>query len=132
MPNYEIMLILDPKEDIKVAEQLSKDVFGSDVKKFEKLDRTELAYPINNSTTGTYILMNVETEGRNIKEFTRKVNINKSIWREMIINVDEEKANKIAKPRKPFENRNNRGPRKPSSFVRRESKPTTAPKATNE
>ena len=130
MPNYEIMLILDPKEDIKLAKQLSEDVFGKGIKKFEKLDNTELAYPINNSTTGTYILMDVETEGENIKEFTRKVNITKTVWREMIINIDEEKANKIAKPRKPFENRNNRGPRRPSSFVRRDNKPT--PKATNE
>ncbi|WKX02704.1 30S ribosomal protein S6 [Candidatus Mycoplasma mahonii] len=102
MPNYEIMLIIDPKDDIKNVEQLAKDTFSNDIKKFEKLDRTELAYSINNSKTGTYILMDVNTSGENIKEFTRKVNLIKNVWRQLTINIDEEKANKIAKPRKVF------------------------------
>ncbi len=130
MPNYEIMLILDPKEDIKIAEQIAKDAFKGGIKDFKKLDQTELAYPINNSTTGTYILMNVETEGSNIKEFTRKINITKTVWRDMIINIDEEKANKIAKPKKPFERRTN-GPRKPSSFVKK-SEASPAKPSSNE
>ncbi len=130
MPNYEIMLILDPKEDIKIAEQIAKDAFKGGVKKFEKLDRTELAYPINNSTTGTYILMDVNTDGENIKEFTRKINITKTIWRDMIVNIDEEKANKIAKPVKPYE-RKGGAPRKPSSFVAR-PKPAAKKPESNE
>ena len=99
MPNYEIMLILDPKSDISVANTIAKDVFGQGVKKSEKMDRTELAYKINNSNTAIYMLMNIDTEPQNIAEFNRKINITKDIWRALVINLDEEKANKIAKPR---------------------------------
>ncbi len=120
MPKYEIMLVIDPKSDIKVAEELAKSVFAGGVKKIEKLDRTELAYPINNSTTATFLIMDIDTDAQNIKEFTRKVNIQKSIWRNLAVNLDAEEgkrnksaiAAKKAAERKPFERRSfNRGPR---------------------
>jgi len=79
MPKYEIMLILDPKEDVKVADTIAKDAFGSSFPGFTKMDRTELAYPINNSTTATYLLVEFEADGQNVSEFTRKVNISKTI-----------------------------------------------------
>ena len=101
MPKYEIMLILDPKEDVKVANKIAKDAFGSSFKEFTKMDQTELAYPINNSTTATYLLAEFDADSKGVAEFTRKVNITKSIWRQLIINLSEEKSNKIAKPRKP-------------------------------
>lgn len=101
MPKYEIMLILDPKEDIKIANTIAKDAFGSSFSGFEKMDRTELAYPINNSTTATYLLSEFEADSKGVAEFTRKVNITKSIWRQLIINLSEEKSNKVPRPRKP-------------------------------
>ena len=99
MPNYEIMLILDPKSEIAIADTIANEVFGSGVKKSEKMERTELAYTINNSNTAIYMLMNIDTEASNISEFNRRVNITKDIWRALVINIDEEKANKIVKPR---------------------------------
>ena len=108
MPKYEIMLILDPKEDIEIANKIAKDAFGSSFKEFIKMDQTELAYPINNSTTATYLLTEFETDGKDVAEFTRKVNITKSIWRQMVINLTEEKSNKIAKIRKPRFSRPNK------------------------
>ena len=88
MAKYEIMLILDPKEDINVAKKISDEIFKN--AKFEKLEKTELAYEINKSKTGTYILINVESNGDEIKEFTRKTNIVKTIWRSLVINLDTE------------------------------------------
>ena len=88
MAKYEIMLILDPKEDINVAKKISGEIFKN--AKFEKLEKTELAYEINKSKTGTYILINVESNGDEIKEFTRKTNIVKTIWRSLVINLDTE------------------------------------------
>lgn len=92
MAKYEIMIIADPKEDVKTIETMVKDIFGTGMKKFTKMDRTELAYPINKSNTATYILVDAETTGEAIKEFTRKVNITKTIWRQLAINLDSERA----------------------------------------
>ncbi|NQZ65703.1 MAG: 30S ribosomal protein S6 [Mycoplasmatales bacterium] len=103
MANYEIMMIIDPKKDIKEIEQFTNEIFKDGVKKFTKMDRTNLAYPINKSNTAQYVLVNVETEGDFIKEFTRKVNINKSIWRQLVINLDSERAVDSLKNMKKFE-----------------------------
>jgi len=106
MPKYEIMLIVDPSTDGKVVEKIAKDTFKGSVK-FEVMERTELAYEINKSKTGKYLMINVETEGENIKEFTRKVNIEKSVWRYLVVNKAEEekllKATKAPRVRKPRE-----------------------------
>lgn len=92
MANYEIMVIVDPKEDLATVEKLAKDVFGNDFEKFTKMDKTDLAYPINKSNTAQYALIFANTTGENIKEFTRKVNITKTIWRQLAINLDTERA----------------------------------------
>lgn len=92
MPKYEIMIIVDPNKDINETKSFIENIFGNDIQKFEKLDRTELAYPINKSNTAQYVLMEVTTDPSNVKEFIRKVNIEKTIWRELVINLDTEKA----------------------------------------
>ncbi|QGZ97213.1 30S ribosomal protein S6 [Mycoplasma sp. NEAQ87857] len=92
MFKYEIMTIVDPKADVKVVENLLSEVFAEGVKKVEKLERNELAYEINKSKHAQYVLALVETEGENIAEFTRKANIIKEIWRNLVINLDTEKG----------------------------------------
>lgn len=103
MAKYEIMIIVDPKEDIKTVETMVKDVFGSGLTKFTKMDKTELAYPINKSNTAQYVLVDAETTGEQIKEFTRRVNITKTIWRQLAINLDSERAVDSLKNMKKFE-----------------------------
>ncbi|MGZ9414647.1 30S ribosomal protein S6 [Mycoplasma sp. 1012] len=101
MAKYEIMLILAPTEDVALAEKIAKEVFSNGVKSVEKLDRTELAYPINKSKTGIFVLMNVESEESKIAEFVRKTNIQKTIWRSLVVNLDTEKGlNRKVKPKK--------------------------------
>ncbi len=90
MAKYEIMLVLDPKADKTSAETIAKEVFAKGIQEFKKLDNTDLAYEINGSMTGQYFLMNVETEGKNIQEWNRRVNITKTIWRNLVINLDNE------------------------------------------
>lgn len=97
MSEYEIMLILDPKADIKIVETLAHDIFKNNVKYVKKYDRTQLAYPINGSTTGLYILASINADSQLIQEFTRKANINQSIWRYVVINMDSERDHKIKK-----------------------------------
>lgn len=103
MAKYEIMIIVDPKADLKEIESFTKEIFENGLTKFTKMDKTDLAYPINKSTTAQYILIDAEVEGDVIKEFTRRVNINKSIWRQLAINLDTERAVSSLENMKKFE-----------------------------
>ncbi|WP_036452838.1 30S ribosomal protein S6 [Mycoplasma buteonis] len=104
MIKYEIMSIVDPKAETSVVENLLKEVFGEGVKSVEKLENNELAYEINKSKHGQYVLALVEAEGSKIAEFTRRSNIIKEIWRVLVINLDSEKGLN-AKPKKQFNKR---------------------------
>lgn len=101
MNKYEIMLILDPNSDEKNISELVNSTFKDKDFKIEKLERTELAYEINKSKTGKYMLINAKASGEEINEFTRKANIAKNIWRMISINLDTEKGlNRKAKPKR--------------------------------
>ncbi|CAM9138824.1 30S ribosomal protein S6 [Mycoplasma marinum] len=89
MAKYEIMLVLDPKADSSIIEKQSKEVFGG-AASVKKLEITDLAYEINKSNTGQFFLLSVETEGSNIQEWNRRSNIVKEIWRNLVINLDNE------------------------------------------
>ncbi|TQC54170.1 30S ribosomal protein S6 [Mycoplasmopsis mucosicanis] len=99
MHKYEIMMILDPKANHEIGFELVESVFGkSNISKAEKLENTNLAYPINHSTQGQYLLIEVNSESKLIAEFVRRSNISKEIWRQLVINLDSEKG--FGKPRK--------------------------------
>ena len=116
MTKYEIMLIIDPKTEIELVNKLCKDVFKEELTSFSKMERTELAYPINKQTSAIYAFVKVETDDTDkIKEFKRRVLITKHIWRELIINMDTEVG--IGKKPKKF-----RG-RMPREYKPREYKP---------
>ncbi|MBG0730687.1 30S ribosomal protein S6 [Mycoplasma sp. 'Moose RK'] len=101
MPKYEIMVILDPKAESSVLENLFSTVFGNQAaKKLQKLELTNLAYPIKKSLTGQYFLANLLIQTDLIDEFIRRANITKTVWRYLIINLDSEKGfGKKPKPR---------------------------------
>ncbi|VDR42507.1 30S ribosomal protein S6 [Mycoplasmopsis caviae] len=93
MHKYEIMMILDPKSDASKSISLVESIFKkSNIKKAEKLERTDLAYPINGSLKAQYLLFELEAESNLIAELTRRVNISKEIWRHLVINLDTEKG----------------------------------------
>lgn len=101
MSKYEIMLIIDPNSDEKNVSEIANSTFKSKDLKIEKLERTELAYEINKSKTGSYFLITVAAIGEEINEFTRKANIAKNIWRMLSVNLDSEKGlNRKVKPKK--------------------------------
>lgn len=132
MSNYEIMLILDPNSDEKIIFELAKSTFKSEAK-IEKLERTELAYEINKSKTALYFLVNVQSSGQEINEFTRKVNITKNIWRILSINLSTEKGlNRKVKPKKFKKNINfSKKPRENNKNPRNEKVNTNPKQSTN-
>ncbi|WP_127942879.1 30S ribosomal protein S6 [Mycoplasma sp. ATU-Cv-703] len=98
MPKYEILLIVDPKADSKQTENLAQEVFKTGSYQISPFEKNQLAYPINNSLTAKYILINIETDGSNIAEFTRRANLNKNVWRYLVVNLDQEKTDRKPRP----------------------------------
>ncbi|AJC49800.1 30S ribosomal protein S6 [Mycoplasma flocculare] len=93
MPKYEIMTILDPKAEMSVLDNLLKTVFGQNsTEKLQKLEITNLAYPIRKAKTAQYFLVNLAAPSKLIGEFVRRANITKVIWRYLIVNLDSEKG----------------------------------------
>lgn len=101
MSKYEIMIMIDPKQDVEVVSSLIKEVFAKPAQKIEKLPISELAYEINKSKTAQYVLVHVDANGDEIKEFRRKANILKTIWRYLAINLDSEKG-LVKKPKSKY------------------------------
>lgn len=95
MAKYEMMLIVDPsltKEDNGALLWELKELFKENSVKIEKEDiwwDKKLAYKINNSERGFYILLDLEMDGKLIKELSKTINLNKNIWRYMFVRKED-------------------------------------------
>ena len=93
MANYELMLIVEPSladdwEREKSFWEL-KALFKKNSVEIEKEDiwwDKKLAYKINGSERGFYILYDLNMDGKLIKDLSKTMNLNKSIWRYMFVN----------------------------------------------
>ena len=88
MRKYEILVLLRPnlKADVKskTIDKAEKLIGGKIVKK-EEWGLKKLAYPIKKEVEADYILYYVETEGENVIEYRKMVNISKEIMRTLIL-----------------------------------------------
>ena len=89
MANYELMFIIDPslsEEDKTSRIDNFKSIiekFSAKIEKEEVIGEQKLAYKINKSTTGFYILLDLEMNGEEIKNISKEINLEKTIWRYM-------------------------------------------------
>lgn len=95
MTKYELMLILNPlsneTERTGVLDEL-KNALNQAEAKIEKEDvwwEKKLAYKINSSTTGFYVLYTLEIDGNALKNLTHVMNLNSGIWRHMFVRLDK-------------------------------------------
>jgi small subunit ribosomal protein S6 len=94
MTNYELMLIIDPtlsEEDRNASLSELKELFEKNSVTIAKEDvwgDKKLAYKINKSDRAYYILMNLELDGKLIKEISKTMNLNKGIWRYMFTKIE--------------------------------------------
>ncbi|MCP4524264.1 MAG: 30S ribosomal protein S6 [Candidatus Gracilibacteria bacterium] len=94
MANYELMLIVNPTlTDEERAESINelKALFEKNSVKIEKEDiwgDKKLAYKINKSERGFYILYTLEMDGTLIKTMSPSINLNRNIWRYMFTKVE--------------------------------------------
>jgi len=90
MANYEMMVILDPSSEEARTQSLEelKTLFKTHSIKIENEDvwgDKKLAYQINKSDRGFYTLFDLDMDGKVIKEISKTINLNKSIWRYMFV-----------------------------------------------
>lgn len=96
MRNYEIMFIVRPtltEEEIKTVAKTFENVLsenGANVTNFKELGQKELAYEINDFTTGYYFLINLEANNdKAIREFDRLALISKDVVRHLITKLED-------------------------------------------
>lgn len=89
MANYELMMIVNPtisEEDRNKSIDEVKELFKTNSIKIEKEDvwgDKKLAYKINKSDRGFYILFDLDMDGKIITTVSKTINLNQNIWRYM-------------------------------------------------
>ncbi|MBS9775365.1 30S ribosomal protein S6 [Candidatus Gracilibacteria bacterium] len=95
MKQYELMLILSPsisEEDRNESLAHLKSILetnGATIKKEDVWGEKKLAYKINTSSTGYYVLMDLELDGTKIKPISKEMNLDKNIWRYMFAKLED-------------------------------------------
>ncbi|MGB2111032.1 MAG: 30S ribosomal protein S6 [Patescibacteria group bacterium] len=94
MANYELMLIIDStlteeQRNESISElKASFEKFSVNVEKEDVWGDKKLAYKINKSDRGFYILYDVNLDGKIIKDISKEINLNRSIVRYMFTRKD--------------------------------------------
>lgn len=94
MAKYELMLIVNPsisEADRNTSLENVKNALTNAGAKIEKEDvwwDKKLAYKINSSDRGFYVLFTLEMNGKSIVEITKLMNLDLNIWRHMFVRQD--------------------------------------------
>jgi len=94
MANYELMLILNPSVDEAERETSLKDLKALLKTKKAKVESEDvwgekkLAYKINKSETGYYVVMNITIDGTALKSLSNPMNLDQNLWRYMFVKQD--------------------------------------------
>ena len=96
MNKYEIMFIVkatmesaDVKKSAETYKNLIETLKGK-VVEAKELGEKKLAYPIKKELNGYYYVMQVEANKEAIQEFDRKIRLDETILRHLIIRREEE------------------------------------------
>lgn len=94
MAKYELMLILNPSvseaDRTSSLDNLKKSLADAGAK-IEKEDiwwDKKMAYKINSSDKGFYVLYTLELDGKSIVSLTKQMNLDLTIWRHMFVKLD--------------------------------------------
>lgn len=95
MRKYELMLILNSsisEEDRNNSLSELKNLLTSNEVKIEKEDiwwDKKLAYKINKSDRGFYVLFSLDMDGKLIKDLSKSINLDKNIIRYMFAKLED-------------------------------------------
>ncbi len=91
MVNYELMLIINPslsEDENKSVLESVKSTLAEESAKITKEDiwgEKKMAYKINKSEKGFYVLFELEMDGTSIEKINGIFNLNQDIWRYMFV-----------------------------------------------
>ncbi len=91
MANYEMMAIVNPtvsEEERNASIDELKALLEKNSVKIEKEDvwgDKKMAYKINKSDRGFYILYDLDMDGKLISSLSKTINLNTNIWRYMFV-----------------------------------------------
>ncbi len=95
MNTYELMMILNPALSEADRSNLVSEIetelsnHGAVIANADHWGVRDLAYLINRSSTGYYILYTLESSGRSFFDVTKDFNIKKDIWRFMFVKLEK-------------------------------------------
>ncbi len=96
MNKYELMFIVKTTMETEAASVLAnnyKKVITDEkgtVTNFKDMGQRKLAYTINKQVNGFYYVINFNATAETVKELDRRLGLDESILRHMIIRLDEE------------------------------------------
>jgi small subunit ribosomal protein S6 len=134
MRTYEVMMIVRP--DV-VEDELDKLVTtieghigtaGGTLKNTERMGKRRLAYEVRGFNDGTYVLFNVEGEGKIIAEVERRMRVTEPVIKFITVRVDEEQK-RLDKVKKLRASRQRRPPAPPAEPVPAAEAAPTGPEA---
>lgn len=91
MANYELMAIIDPSLSETDRNELINELKSNLEKNSAKVEKEDvwgdkkMAYKINKSDRWFYILYELDMDGKQIKDLSKTINLNKNIWRYMFV-----------------------------------------------
>ncbi len=95
MRKYELMMITDPTLSDADRKNLLKEVTdelahqNAKVVTDDQMGVKTLAYKINKSATGYYVLYTLETAGGDFFDIIKSFNLKKAIWRHMFVRLED-------------------------------------------
>lgn len=91
MANYELMAIIDPSLSEADRNELINELKSNLEKNSAKIEKEDvwgdkkMSYKINKSDRWFYILYELDMDGKQIKDLSKTINLNKNIWRYMFV-----------------------------------------------
>lgn len=91
MANYELMAIINPnlsedERNILIGElKSSLEKNSAKIEKEDVWGDKKMAYKINKSDRWFYLLYELDMDGKQIKDLSKTINLNKNIWRYMFV-----------------------------------------------
>lgn len=95
MANYELMAIVNPTISEDERNTLIAELKAALEKNSAKIEKEDIwgdkkmAYKINKSDRWFYILYELDMDGKQIKDLSKTINLNKNIWRYMFVKKED-------------------------------------------
>ena len=93
---YEVLFIINPNVEEKDVDALVTQLSdiatnqGAHVAKIDRMGRRRLAYPIQKSNEGIYVVLTLEGTGSEIAELERRMRVTDVIIRYITVRIDED------------------------------------------